>query len=176
MLYDEYLKKWLQWSENVLDLWCGKGFFSILAASYGAKVVAIDEQSMTKKFKISPYMFDHPRIQYIEWDLKDQNLYNFQKYDCILLRHVIMFLEYDYVINNLLPILYDMLTDQWMLYVTFFGEDDVIQRSWHQKILHCYTWDDMRQLFPNCEIIEEQFDDQGNNHHIFHVFVKKCNS
>lgn len=173
MNYISHIKNSLQNSRMVLDLWCGKWFFSILAASYGTKVIAVDEQSMTKKFKISPYMFDHPHITYIEWDLKDQSLYNFQKYDCILLRNVIMFLKYGYVMNELLPLLSNILTDQWLLYFTFFGEMDVIQNSWNKRILHCYTSNEIYALFPDCEIIEEQFDENGNNHHIFHVFVIK---
>ena len=173
MSYINHLKDSLLKSKTVLDIWCGTWFFSILAASYGAKVIAIDEQSMTKKFKISPYMSDHPNITYQEWDLKNHNLFDKQTYDCIILRHVIMFLDAQYVLDILLPLLYNLLNSWWILYFTFFAEDDVIQNWWHQRISHCYSSDEIYTLFPNCEIIEEKIQDNENFHHIFHVFVRK---
>ena len=87
---------------SVLDLGAGNGRRSIFCASYGAKVVAIDNQSKPNR-QFPEYLTLHPAIHFFQADLKELPRPCDQRYDLILLFNVIIFLKKSFVLSQLLP-------------------------------------------------------------------------
>ncbi|MBQ7074441.1 hypothetical protein IJM86_05350 [bacterium] len=87
--------------KEILDLKCRKGYFSILAASYGAHVEVIDDPQNPE---FPDYLKSHPDITYHSCPLKD---FDFQKeYDFVIVKHVVMCYEKKYVLETLIPHVY----------------------------------------------------------------------
>ena len=172
--YTTTLQSYLQKSNYVLDLWSGTGFLSLVAASYGAKVIAIDNTSMTKKFQPSPYLYDHPNITFYNDELSNIELYKNKQFDCIILSYVIIFLDKQFFLTTLLPQLLSQLSEHGVIYLNYFAEDDFIQQHHATSF---YT----REDFTQYNIIEE-FEEQNrrdkektNISHTHYIFLKEKN-
>lgn len=87
---------------SVLDLGAGTGKWSIFSASYGAKVIAIDNQSKAL-WQFPEYLKNHPSITFLEADIRNLNLSFHQGFDLILLFNVIVFLEKKVFVEQILP-------------------------------------------------------------------------
>ena len=86
---------------SVLDLGAGRGRWSIFCASYGAKVIAIDNQSKVL-WQFPEHLKNHPSITFLEADIKDLNLNFNQTFDLILLFNVVVFVEKRIVLDQIL--------------------------------------------------------------------------
>lgn len=126
---------------SVLDLGAGNGRRSIFCASYGAKVVAIDNQSKPDR-QFPEYLTLHPAIHFFQADLKELPRPCDQRYDLILLFNVIIFLKKSFVLSQLLPYALSQLNPGGRLCLTFFFSDDETMGV-NQK-LSFYTFEDFQ--------------------------------
>ena len=167
------MKERLSKATSVLDLWCGTGFYSILAASYGCEVVAVDNESM-KKFSASPYLYDHPRINFVSESIEHIERYIRLQYDYIIIKNVLMFLDRDFVLDRLLPSLIDSLLPWWYIYLTYFDNEDYVQNT-SKNIKSVYTISDFEHI-NTIELVDhshEIFMQQDYKHSIHNIFLKK---
>jgi len=135
-------KKW-----TVLDLWAWTWNYSIFCASYGYKVVALDNESK-QEWLWPEYLKDHPNIQFINWDLRElPEEVTSKKYPIILLFNVVPFLFEKFFQKLLLPQIIDMLDDGWVLAMSFFFPDDDMMKN---SQLTSYTF----ESFENSEIFK----------------------
>ncbi len=95
---------------SVLDLGAGTGKWSVFCASYGAKVVALDNGSK-ELWTFPEYLKQHPLITFLSGDIKDCYPDNDQTFDLILLLNVIVFLKKKFFLENILPFYLDKLTN-----------------------------------------------------------------
>lgn len=87
--------------KEILDLRCRKGYFSILAASYGAHVEVIDDP---KNLEFPDYLKYHPNITYHSCEIEE---FQFEKkYDFVILKHVALFYPKTYILDTLIPQIY----------------------------------------------------------------------
>lgn len=90
--------------KEILDLRCRKGYFSILAASYGAHVEVVDDPN---NLEFPDYLKDHPNITYHSCAIDE---FQFERaYDFIILKHVVISYPKEYIIHTLIPALYEHL-------------------------------------------------------------------
>ena len=78
-----------QHPKTILDLGAGKGYFSILAASYGAQVDAVEDTSIRNHYP--DYLKAHPSINFHESPLADFKIT--KKYDLIIAKHIVMYMN-----------------------------------------------------------------------------------
>ena len=162
---------------SVLDLGAGDGRRSIFCASYGAKVVAIDNQSKPDR-QFPEYLTLHPAIHFFQADLKELPRPCDQRYDLILLFNVIIFLKKSFVLSQLLPYALSQLSQWGMLCLTFFFADD--QTMGVNQKLSFYTFEDFKVPQGYCiECQEEQFEQDHHapygehQHHIGYIELAK---
>lgn len=82
---------------SVLDIGAGDGFFALYCASFGANVDVVD----IKKFP--PYLNKHPKLSLIKKSLGRFKISPHKRYDLIIVRSVLHFLEPKVVFGHLLP-------------------------------------------------------------------------
>lgn len=126
---------------SVLDLGAGRGRWSIFCASYGAKVIAIDNQSKVL-WQFPEHLKNHPSITFLEADIKDLNLNFNQTFDLILLFNVVVFVEKRIVLDQILPHYLSQLNPEGRLCLTFFFFDD--QTMGVNQKFSFYTFEDFQ--------------------------------
>lgn len=176
---EEYLSSIFnkQTIENVLDLWAGSWRYSIYVASYGSKVLAVDNRKM--KWYIYPqFLENHPKISFFEDDILHFLHGHHDKYDLILLFNVIVFLNKTEFLS-MLPKVFEMLKPGWILSVSFFFADDETMSQ--NKELSFYNFNDF--ILPSWfsitrtenELVEEAHKPYWlHTHHIGYIEIK-CN-
>ena len=163
---------------KVLDLWAGEWKYSIFCASYGDKVVAVDNES--KKDWLRPdYLLNHPNISFIKWDIRElPDGVLSKKYDIVLLYNVIVFLKKKFFLESLLPQYIELLNKWWTISISFFFDDDEIMGK--NNLLSFYSFEDFGNidnitLETKDEIfVEENHWDIGKHtHHIGYIEIRK---
>lgn len=155
----------------VLDIGAGKGWDSIYAASLGARVLAVDRNEIPDLFK------NHPNIRYVQADLNFWEAPT-EPFDVILLHNVIQFLDRNHFLNNLLPHLWQQLTDGGILSLIAFGPDDAF---YQKKLLPPYRFEQLLEALPGAEVLEQKeetvddFDaERGKHqHHLYRLMARK---
>jgi hypothetical protein len=104
--------------QRILDLKARKWYFSILAASYGAKVDVLDD---VDNAEYPDYLKDHPNITYYKWKVEDFEFK--EKYDFIIVKHIVMYYPKDYVLWTLMDNIYKHLTKNWLCFITYHLPD-----------------------------------------------------
>lgn len=169
---------WTTHPKTVLDLGTGNGDFSVLCASYGCDVVAIDFQKQ-KNWIYPEYLVSHPHIQFFNADITETDHLSFhQTYDLILLFNVIVFLEKQTFLDTLLPFYLGCLTMWGKLCLTFFFADDETMSA-HQN-LSFYTFKDFilpmwyKVVVQQDEMMEDCHKPLGKHlHHIWYMEIEK---
>lgn len=134
--------------ERILDLKARKWYFSILAASYWAKVDVLDDIDNPE---FPDYLKDHPNITYYKW--KVENFEFKEKYDFIIAKHIAMFLPRDYVLETLMTNIYKHLNRNWLCFITYHLPDSylITNNEW----LSQFSLDDFKWL--NWKFIVKDF-------------------
>lgn len=162
---------------SVLDLGAGNGKRSLFSASYGAKVIAIDNQSMPL-WQFPKYLKTHPSITFLQADIRDLNLNFNQSFDLILLFNVIVFLKKKFFLEQILPYYLEKLNQWGVLCLSFFFDDDPTM-SINQK-LSFYVFKDFK--LPKGYIIQKQEEkilqdnhipDGEHEHHVWYIEIIK---
>lgn len=91
--------------KTILDLGAGKGYFSILAASYGAQVDAVEDTTVRNLYP--DYLKDHPSVNYYESKLHEFKIS--KNYDFIIAKHIVMYMDKEYVLGEFIASIYDHL-------------------------------------------------------------------
>lgn len=125
--------------ERILDLKARKWYFSILAASYWAKVDVLDDIDNPE---FPDYLKDHPNITYYKWKVEDFEFK--EKYDFIIAKHIAMFLPRDYVLETLMTNIYKHLNRNWLCFITYHLPDSylITNNEW----LSQFSLDDFKWL------------------------------
>lgn len=142
---------WNHTITSVLDLGAGKWNWSVFCASYGAKVVALDNGSK-ELWTFPEYLKQHPLITFLSGDIKDFYPDNDQTFDLILLFNVIVFLKKKIFLENILPFYLDKLTNWGTLCLTFFFCDD--ETMGKNPYLSFYDFQDFK--LPDWYVIQKQ--------------------
>ena len=100
--------------QRILDLKARKWYFSILAASYWAKVDVLDD---VDNAEFPDYLKDHPNITYYKW--KVENFEFKEKYDFIIAKHVVMYYEKEYILEKLMTDIYNHLNRNGICFITY---------------------------------------------------------
>jgi len=160
--------------ETVLDIGAGRGYESLLCASYGAQVDAVDPL-LHKRFLFPQHLRDHPKIQFYELMIHDFLIE--KKYDLVLLNNVLMFINKDYVLHTLLPKLAAAMNQQGTILITFFYPYDCIIEN--NKSLTLYEVEDFEHIPLATKRSEEKrftapHPDHGTcNHHHHYLVLQK---
>ena len=163
---------------KVLDLWAGYGRYSIFCASYGHKVIAIDNESK-ENWLWPDYLLNHPNISFIKSDIRElpENILR-EKYNLILIFNVIVFLKKKFFLDVLLPQYLDLLDEWWVLCLSFFFADDEDMSK--NQLLSFYSFDDFALDDKKFSVNMEEFFVKENHapigehtHHIGYVEIKK---
>ncbi|MEK7629463.1 MAG: methyltransferase domain-containing protein [Patescibacteria group bacterium] len=104
--------------KKVLDLGAGHATEALYCASFGADVDWVDKK------EVPSYLKDHPRINAIQTKIEDFNFNN--KYDLIIIKFVLHFLDKNFIIHSLFPNIIKSLNNNGFLVITSFGEKDKI--------------------------------------------------
>jgi hypothetical protein len=91
-----------------------KGYFSILAASYGAKVEVLDDPD---NLEFPDYLKTHPNITYSA--ARVQDFVFKKKYDLIIVKHVVMYHPKKFIIDSLMQHIHDHLIRGGMAFITY---------------------------------------------------------
>lgn len=106
---------------NVLDIWAWKGYASLLCASYGADVDAIDNNSQPE-FSFPKLLLDHPKIAFQSVELETFELT--KEYELVIMTNVIMFVKRDTLLNHVLPKIRKWMSNWAFLVLNYFLEGD----------------------------------------------------
>lgn len=156
---------------NVLDIWAGKWYMSLFAASYGADVDAVEPNSM-KKWHFPTFLSNHPKIQHHHMSIEEFTIN--KQYDLIIMTNIIMFLDRQYFFETLFPNVIKSMSIDLTIIITYFDATD-------QTIKHgtTYRLEDFTQ-FSNLKLIEhsektytENHPPQGKHTHHAHVVILK---
>ena len=126
--------------EEILDLKARKGYFSILAASYGAHVDVVDD--VTNNGEYPDYLKVHPNITF--FDAKVEDFKFKKKYDLIIMKHIAMFYPKEFIIDELMQNIHDHLVRWGMTFITYHYPDSYAITS--DSTLHQYDLDDFKSL------------------------------
>jgi len=139
--------------ERILDLKARKGYFSILAASYWAKVDVVDDATNSE---YPDYLKCHPNITFYESKIEDFVFK--EKYDFIIAKHIVMFYPKDYILNTFMTNIYEHLTRNWICFLTYHLPDSyaMTKEQWHIQ----YSLDDFKGL--NGKFIVKDFGNYTN--------------
>lgn len=158
--------------KHILDLKARKWYFSILAASYGAKVDVLDD---IDNAEYPDYLKDHPNITYYKWKVEDFEFK--EKYDLIIAKHIVMFYPKEYVMETLMNNIYNHLTKNWICFITYHLPDSyaITNEEWHFQ----YSLDDFKNL--NGKFVVKDFWNYKNpvpgeklsEYHVWYVVLVK---
>lgn len=158
--------------QHALDIWCGKWYASLLCASYGIKVDAIDNLSQ-KEFLFPDILYNHPRINFHNIDIVDFTLT--KTYDMIIATNCIMFLHKEVFLWKILPSIINSMSPNWFFITSYF-----IYKQWEQKIwISDYTLNnfssDEYHIYNYFDTIttENHPPIWKHTHHIQYVIIKK---
>ncbi|MDR2541558.1 MAG: hypothetical protein LBD11_07575 [Candidatus Peribacteria bacterium] len=104
---------------EILDLKARKGYFSILAASYGAHVDVVDDVKNNGEYP--DYLKTHPNITF--FDSKVEEFKFKKKYDLIIVKHIAMFYPKTFIIDELMQNIHDHLNRGGMTFITYHFPD-----------------------------------------------------
>ncbi|MDD2537110.1 MAG: hypothetical protein PHU61_01310 [Candidatus Absconditabacteria bacterium] len=125
--------------QTILDLRARKGYFSILAASYGAHVDVVDDVDIPE---YPDYLKDHPNISYFSTKIED---FKFdKKYDLIIVKHIVMFYPKEFILNELMPTIHDHLVRGGNVFITYHYPDSYDMKT--TENLFQYDLDDFKGL------------------------------
>lgn len=126
--------------KEILDLKARKGYFSLLAASYGAHVDVVDDVKTNNEYP--DYLKNHPNISFFDTTLKD---FEFQKtYDFIIMKHVVMYYDKHYILEQLLPKMYKYLSRGGMIFLTYHTPKSYLMQQ--KTPLYQYDLVDFKEL------------------------------
>ncbi len=159
---------------HVLDIGAGRWHHSLLAASFGCNVDAIDKGDMTR-FKRPNYLTDHPRITFTKHDL-NQGFATQQSYDLILSQNVVMFLNKKVCLPMMQQLFEKNLRPGGLFCLTFFGKNDDILLS-NPATMRLYTPDDWSFFWSNVSFYEREYELYDWRHaHVFELIARKSAS
>lgn len=101
--------------KTILDLGAGKGYFSILAASYGAQVDAVEDTSVRNLYP--DYLKAHPSVSFYESKLDEFQIT--KNYDLVIAKHIVMYMDKDYVLKEFIPTIYQHLNKSGLFFLTY---------------------------------------------------------
>jgi len=101
--------------KEILDLKARKGYFSILAASYGAHVDVVDDVANNGEYP--DYLKVHPSITF--FDSKVEDFVFKKKYDLIIMKHIAMFYPKEFILHELMQHIHDHLMRGGMAFITY---------------------------------------------------------
>jgi len=125
--------------QKILDLKARKGYFSILAASYGAHVDVLDDPENPE---FPDYLKDHPNITYAK--TKIEEFVFKKKYDLVIAKHVAMYYPQEFIINKLMQNVHDHLQRGGMAFITYHFADSYAMQNIFD--LYQYDLDDFKGL------------------------------
>ena len=125
--------------ERILDLKARKWYFSILAASYGAKVDVLDD---VDNAEYPDYLKDHPNITYYKWKVEDFEFK--EKYDFIVAKHIVMYYPKDYILWTLMDNIYKHLNKNGLCFITYHLPDSYTMTN--NEWLYQYELNDFKGL------------------------------
>lgn len=111
--------------KTILDLWAGKGYFSILAASYGAQVDAVEDTSVRNLYP--DYLKAHPSVSFYESKLDEFKIT--KNYDFVIAKHIVMYMDKSYVLEEFLPSIYQHLNRGGLLFLTYHHRDSELLKE-----------------------------------------------
>lgn len=114
--------------KTILDLWAGKGYFSILAASYGAQVDAVEDTSIRNFYP--DYLKAHPSVTFHESKLDEYKIT--KNYDFVIAKHIVMYMDKEYVLGDFLTSIYQHLNRGGLLFLTYHHSDSELlkEKEW----------------------------------------------
>jgi len=125
--------------ERILDLKARKWYFSILAASYGAKVDVLDD---IDNAEYPDYLKDHPNITYYKWKVEDFVFK--EKYDFIVAKHIVMYYPKEFILDKLMTDMYNHLNRNGLCFITYHLSDSFTMTN--NPNLYQYELDDFKWL------------------------------
>jgi 2-polyprenyl-3-methyl-5-hydroxy-6-metoxy-1,4-benzoquinol methylase len=126
--------------KEILDLKARKGYFSILAASYGAHVDVVDD--VINNGEYPDYLKVHPNITF--FDSKVENFKFKKKYDFIIMKHIAMFYPKEFIIDELMQNIHDHLVRGGITFLTYHYPDSYAMMN--DTSLYQYDLDDFKSL------------------------------
>ena len=129
--------------KTILDLGAGKGYISILAASYGAQVDAVEDTSVRNLYP--DYLKVHPSVTFYESKISDFKIT--KNYDFIIAKHIVMYMDKEYVLGAFISSIYDHLNRGGLVFLTYHHSDSELmnEKDWVVK----YTLEDFKYLGKN---------------------------
>ena len=103
--------------KTILDLGAGKGYFSILAASYGAQVDAVEDTSVRNLYP--DYLKVHPSVTFYESKISD----------FIIAKHIVMYMDKEYVLGAFISSIYDHLNRGGLVFLTYHHSDSELMNE-----------------------------------------------
>ncbi len=111
--------------KNILDLGAGKGYFSILAASYGAQVDAVEDTRLRNVYP--DYLKEHPNVTFYDSPLDQFKIT--KKYDLIIAKHIVMYMKKEFVLWEFLPNIYEHLNRGGFVFITYHHTDSYLMKE-----------------------------------------------
>lgn len=155
--------------KTMLDIWAGKGNISLLAASYGVKVDAVDPQLM-RGWQFPRYLIDHPLIDFYQLKIEE---FGWEKgYDLIVCSNVVMFLQREYVFWVLLAQVYRHLSDHGYFLLAFLDAEDPSIPTQHRYYLSDFERLSGRKMIAkHSHTIHESHPPLGKHQHLVHTLL-----
>lgn len=158
--------------QRILDLKARKWYFSILAASYWAKVDVLDD---IDNAEYPDYLKDHPNITYYKWKVEDFEFK--EKYDFIIVKHIVMYHPKDYVLWTLMENIYNHLNRNGLCFITYHLPDSYTMTN--NEWLYQYELNDFKGL--NGKFVVKDFWNYTNpvsgeinkEHHVEYVILAR---
>ena len=157
--------------KNVLCLWAGEWYECLLSASFWLNITAVDKQT-SKNWLYPEYLKNHPKIEFLELDIREFLWNSKQKYDLITMFNVVHLLDRNYATNDLRIDFFNILNVNWLVLFSFFLPEDMMKNKF---ILEDFGFSDYFILIDTKQIIKE--DDHPplgiHNHYIEYCILKK---
>lgn len=125
--------------QHILDLKARKWYFSILAASYWAKVDVLDD---IDNAEFPDYLKNHPNITYYKGKVEDFVFK--EKYDLIVVKHIVMYYPKEFILGKLMNDMYDHLNRNGICFITYHLPDSYTMKN--NTWLYQYELDDFKWL------------------------------
>lgn len=129
--------------KKILDLGAGKGYFSILAASYGAQVDAVEDTRLRNNYP--DYLKEHPSVTFHDSPLDQFKIT--KKYDLIIAKHIVMYMKKEFVLEEFLPTIYEHLNKGGFVFITYHHTDSYLMKE--KPGIVKYTLNEFKSLKGN---------------------------